>query len=136
NMVIQSLVQPRFVGDSVGLSATVTFVALIFWAWVLGGLGALLAIPMTLLVKALLVDTDPRASWVDALIRSPDRSKKPVGDPPEAGAAEPAAAEPGAAEPAAAGSGAAGGAEAGSSVTTVPRQATEALPPAMDRSEL
>ncbi|HEY2205986.1 MAG TPA: AI-2E family transporter, partial [Pseudonocardia sp.] len=40
NMVIQSLVQPRFVGDSVGLSATVTFVALIFWAWVLGGLGA------------------------------------------------------------------------------------------------
>jgi AI-2 transport protein TqsA len=77
NLVIQSLVQPRFVGDSVGLSATVTFVALIFWAWVLGGLGALLAIPMTLLVKALLVDTDPRASWVDALIKAPDRSKKP-----------------------------------------------------------
>jgi AI-2 transport protein TqsA len=70
NPVIQSLVQPRFVGNSVGLSATVTFVALIFWAWVLGALGALLAIPMTLLVKALLVDTDPRASWVDALVRS------------------------------------------------------------------
>ncbi|HZZ47311.1 MAG TPA: AI-2E family transporter, partial [Pseudonocardia sp.] len=84
NMVIQSLVQPRFVGDSVGLSATVTFVALIFWAWVLGGLGALLAIPMTLLVKALLVDTDPRAAWVNDLIRSPDRTKKP--DPTPAGA--------------------------------------------------
>jgi len=76
NVVIQSLIQPRFVGDSVGLSATVTFVALIFWAWVLGGLGALLAIPMTLLVKALLVDTDPRAAWVNDLIRSPDRPKK------------------------------------------------------------
>lgn len=70
NLVIQSLIQPRFVGSGVGLSATVTFLALIFWAWVLGGLGALLAIPMTLLAKALLVDTDPRASWVTALVRS------------------------------------------------------------------
>jgi AI-2 transport protein TqsA len=69
NFVIQSLIQPKFVGNSVGLSAFVTFVALIFWAWVLGGLGALLAIPVTLLIKALLVDADPRARWVDALIR-------------------------------------------------------------------
>ena len=46
NMVVQSLIQPRFIGDSVGLSATVTFVALLFWAWVLGPLGALLAIPV------------------------------------------------------------------------------------------
>ncbi len=78
NMVVQSLIQPRFVGDSVGLSATLTFVALIFWAWVLGPLGALLAIPMTLLVKAVLVDTDPRAAWVDALVRAPGRGRAPV----------------------------------------------------------
>ena len=70
NLVIQSLIQPRFIGNSVGLSATVTFVALLFWAWVLGPLGALLAIPLTLLVKALLVDVDPRARWADALLRS------------------------------------------------------------------
>jgi predicted PurR-regulated permease PerM len=70
NMVIQSLIQPRFIGDSVGLSATVTFLALLFWAWVLGPLGALLAIPVTLLVKAILVDSDPRAQWVEALLGS------------------------------------------------------------------
>ncbi|HEY2194397.1 MAG TPA: AI-2E family transporter [Actinomycetospora sp.] len=68
NMLIQSLIQPRFVGDSVGLSATVTFLALLFWAWILGPLGALLAIPVTLLVKAVLVDSDPRAQWVEALL--------------------------------------------------------------------
>lgn len=68
NLVIQSLIQPRFVGDSVGLSATVTFVALLFWAWILGPLGALLAIPMSLLAKAVLVDADPRAKWVEALL--------------------------------------------------------------------
>ena len=70
NLVIQSLIQPRFIGNSVGLSATVTFVTLLFWAWVLGPLGALLAIPLTLLAKALLVDVDPRARWADALLRT------------------------------------------------------------------
>ena len=79
NVVIQSLIQPRFIGDSVGLSATVTFVALLFWAWVLGPLGALLAVPLTLLAKALLVDIDPGARWADALLRSDP------GDPEEDG---------------------------------------------------
>lgn len=71
NFVIQSLIQPRFVGDAVGLSVTVTFLALAFWTWLLGPLGAILAIPLTLLTKAVLVDVDPRASWVDALTSAP-----------------------------------------------------------------
>jgi AI-2 transport protein TqsA len=70
NFVIQSLIQPRYVGDSVGLATTTTFVALVFWAWLLGPLGALLAIPLTLLIKALLVDVDPTASWANALAGS------------------------------------------------------------------
>jgi AI-2 transport protein TqsA len=70
NFVIQSLIQPRYVGDSVGLATTTTFVALVFWAWLLGPLGALLAIPLTLLIKALLVDVDPAARWATALAGS------------------------------------------------------------------
>ena len=73
NLVIQSLIQPRFVGDSVGLSMTMTFLALIFWAWLLGPVGALLAIPMTLLFKALLVDVDPSGRWAIALAGSLER---------------------------------------------------------------
>ena len=76
NFVVQTLVQPRFVGDSVGLSMTVTFVALLFWGWVLGALGALLAIPLTLLVKALLVDVDPHGHWLDALLREEPRAPR------------------------------------------------------------
>ncbi|GAA4876651.1 AI-2E family transporter [Actinomycetospora straminea] len=68
NAVVQSLIQPHFTGDAVGLSTTITFVALLFWAWILGPLGALLAIPATLLIKAILVDCDPSARWVEALI--------------------------------------------------------------------
>jgi AI-2 transport protein TqsA len=67
NFIVQSVIQPYFVGDSVGLGMTTTFLALIFWAWLLGPLGALLAIPLTLLAKALLVDVDPTARWAIAL---------------------------------------------------------------------
>ena len=70
NVMIQTVIQPKFIGDVVGLSATVTFLALAFWAWVLGPLGALLAIPLTLLVKALLVDVDPDRRWLDVLLGS------------------------------------------------------------------
>ena len=59
NVVIQTVIQPKVVGDAVGLSTTLTFVSLVFWTWVIGPLGALLAIPLTLLAKALLVDVDP-----------------------------------------------------------------------------
>jgi predicted PurR-regulated permease PerM len=76
NFVVQTLIQPRFVGDSVGLSMTVTFIALLFWGWVMGALGALLAIPLTLLVKALLVDVDPRGHWLDALLREEPRAPR------------------------------------------------------------
>jgi hypothetical protein len=81
NLVIQSIIQPRFIGDAVGLSTTLTFVALVFWAWLLGGLGAILAIPLTLLIKALLVDIDPKARWANALARSAGPARDPNAPP-------------------------------------------------------
>jgi predicted PurR-regulated permease PerM len=68
NLVIQTGIQPKIVGDAVGLSTSLTFLSLVFWAWVLGALGALLAIPLSLLVKALLVDVDPRTRWLRPLL--------------------------------------------------------------------
>lgn len=76
NFIVQSLIQPKFTGEAVGVTPTVTFVSLIVWAWVLGPLGALLAVPATLLVKALLVDADPQARWVNAFVASnPDTAR-------------------------------------------------------------
>lgn len=68
NIIIQSVIQPKFVGDAVGLSATLTFVSLMFWSWVIGPLGALLAVPLTLFAKVLLVDIDPTTKWAAPLI--------------------------------------------------------------------
>ena len=68
NVIIQSVIQPRFVGQAVGLSTSLTFLSLVFWAWVFGALGALLAIPLSLFAKAVLVDADPRNRWLLPLI--------------------------------------------------------------------
>ncbi len=83
NIVLQSVIQPKFVGDAVGLATTVTFVSLIFWTFVMGPLGALLAIPLTLFAKAVLVDVDPRIAWVDTLASNRDsRQEEAVPAPP------------------------------------------------------
>ncbi|UVI34677.1 AI-2E family transporter [Brevibacterium spongiae] len=70
NFVIQSIIQPKFTGESVGVTPLISFLSLLFWVWILGWLGALLALPATLLIKALLVDADPKARWVNILLAS------------------------------------------------------------------
>ena len=79
NLVIQSLIQPKFVGDAVGLSVSLTFLSLVFWSFVIGPLGALLAVPLSLLAKALLVDADPASRWLDPLIAPAHRDVQDSG---------------------------------------------------------
>ncbi|POH57791.1 AI-2E family transporter [Arthrobacter glacialis] len=68
NAVVQSIIQPRVVGQAVSLSQSVTFFSVLFWAVVMGPVGAILAIPFTLFGKALLIDSDPSARfWRPAL---------------------------------------------------------------------
>jgi AI-2 transport protein TqsA len=62
NGVVQSVIQPRVVGQAVSLSQSLTFFSVLFWAVVIGPIGAILAIPITLFLKTLLVDADPGAS--------------------------------------------------------------------------
>jgi predicted PurR-regulated permease PerM len=68
NFVIQSVIQPVFVGDAVGLSVTLSFLSVIIWTVILGPLGAVLAIPLTLLVHAVLVGQDPERRWAKVLL--------------------------------------------------------------------
>lgn len=76
NSLLTSLIPPYFVGDAVGLSATVTLISVVFWAWMLGPLGAVLAIPLTLFSKAVLIDADPRAAWADGFVGPGPRSPR------------------------------------------------------------
>ncbi|XRD70734.1 AI-2E family transporter [Microbacterium esteraromaticum] len=63
NVTLQVLIQPKFVSDAVGLSLTITFFSVVFWTFVIGPLGAILSIPLTLFSRMLLLESDPRATW-------------------------------------------------------------------------
>ena len=63
NTVIQSIIQPKYVGNAVALSETITFSSVLFWAFILGPVGAILAVPLTLLARTILLDSDPAIAW-------------------------------------------------------------------------
>ncbi|SIO19968.1 Predicted PurR-regulated permease PerM [Agromyces cerinus subsp. cerinus] len=75
NGVIQSVIQPRVVGKAVNLSQTITFFSVLFWAVVIGPIGAILAIPLTLLVRLMLVDTNPAMAWIRPVLGEFDETK-------------------------------------------------------------
>jgi len=51
NTVFGNVVEPRVMGRSVGLSPLVVFLSLVFWGWVLGPVGMILSVPLTMRVK-------------------------------------------------------------------------------------
>jgi AI-2 transport protein TqsA len=54
NAAMDNAVTPRIYGKGLNLPVLLVFVSFLFWSWVFGFVGALLAIPATLFVKALL----------------------------------------------------------------------------------
>ena len=79
NVVLQVLVQPKFVSDAVDLSLTLSFFSVIFWTFIIGPLGAILSIPLTLFVRTLVLEGDPQSHWLRWL--SGDRTAVPPPDP-------------------------------------------------------
>ena len=58
NMVVGNIIEPRWMGRSLGLSTLVVILSLLFWGWAWGPLGALLSVPLTVGVKILLENTE------------------------------------------------------------------------------
>ena len=54
NAAMDNAVTPRIMGKGLNLPILLVFLSFLFWSWVFGFLGALIAIPATLLVKTLL----------------------------------------------------------------------------------
>jgi AI-2 transport protein TqsA len=75
NSLIQSIIQPKFVSGTVNLNMTLTFLSVIFWSALLGPLGALMAVPLSLFARALLVDAHPQSAWLRPFIGDIAESK-------------------------------------------------------------
>ena len=69
NIVIGSILEPRVMGKGVGLSVLVVFISLAFWGWVLGPVGMLLSVPLTMAVRIALDESDD-SRWLAILLSS------------------------------------------------------------------
>ncbi len=50
NAIVENIIKPKYMGEELNLSLTVIFISLIAWSWILGPIGAVLAIPLTISV--------------------------------------------------------------------------------------
>ncbi len=54
NGIMGNVVEPRLMGQKVGLSTLTIFVSLIFWSWIFGAVGTVLSVPLSIAVRTLL----------------------------------------------------------------------------------
>ena len=69
NVIFGNLLEPRMMGRGVGISPLVVFVGIFFWGWVLGPVGMLLSVPLTMSLKMAL-EGDERTRWIAILLGS------------------------------------------------------------------
>ncbi|MBW2500821.1 MAG: AI-2E family transporter [Deltaproteobacteria bacterium] len=70
NLSIGNFLEPRVMGREVGISPLVVLMSLVFWGWVLGPVGMVLAVPLTVILK-LMLDVQPSTRWLAILLGPP-----------------------------------------------------------------
>jgi AI-2 transport protein TqsA len=77
NTIMGNLVEPRLMGRGMGLSTLVVFLSLIFWGWLLGTVGMLLSVPLTMVVKIAL-ESREESKWLAVLLSSEGDKASPL----------------------------------------------------------
>ena len=67
NLIMGNVLEPRWMGRGLNLSPLVVFVSLVLWGWVLGPVGMLLSIPLTIMLKIALENQD-ETRWIGIML--------------------------------------------------------------------
>ena len=67
NIAIGNFLEPRVMGEGMGLSPLIVITSLVFWGWVLGPVGMVLAVPLTVILRITL-GSQPSTRWVAVLL--------------------------------------------------------------------
>ncbi len=67
NLIMGNVLEPRWMGRGLNLSPLVVFVSLVLWGWVLGPVGMLLSIPLTIMLKIAL-ESQNETRWIGVMM--------------------------------------------------------------------
>ena len=67
NTLVGNVIEPRWMGQAVGLSTLAVFVSLVFWGYMFGAIGMLLSVPLTMVVKFMALQ-NPGSAWFGILL--------------------------------------------------------------------
>lgn len=76
NVLLGNILEPNLMGRKFGLSTLVVVLSLIFWGWVLGPVGMLLSVPLTMVLKIMLEHTED-FRWLAILLGGPEDATAP-----------------------------------------------------------
>jgi len=79
NTLVGSVIEPKVMGRGLDLSTLVVFLSLIFWGWLLGPVGMLLSIPLTIMVK-IVFDADASTRWIAVLLGGGGNAERLAGE--------------------------------------------------------
>lgn len=75
NQALGGFIEPRLQGHTLGMSPLVVVLSLVFWGWMLGPVGMLLSVPLTMTV-VIALETHPRTYWI-AVLLGPEKPASP-----------------------------------------------------------
>jgi AI-2 transport protein TqsA len=76
NTIFDNAISPRIMGRGVGLTSLAVFLSLVLWAWVLGPVGALISVPLTIMVKRLFLESFEETQFLAEALSSGDVVEK------------------------------------------------------------
>jgi len=76
NVGVSNVIEPKFIGDRLGISPLIVLISLVFWGWMLGPAGMLLSVPLTMFAKMALESSSQTRSLAMLLGSPPSKRKK------------------------------------------------------------